>query len=184
MRRQLRFVLPCVIAVTIFTSATRHATDESAASRGKTDRPISVDNNSVASIAPAIEAEPMPVQTEEPVVRTETLPAKEVALSRGGSGLPEYKQTFIANVSAYTPFDPGCSRKTASGEPVKANHTIAMDSRFPMGTKVIIEGFPGIVFEVDDRGGAIRGNKIDVFMETKIEANTFGRRSLRVWILK
>lgn len=183
MRRQLRFVLPCVIAVTIFTSATRHATDESAASRGKTDRPISVDNNSVASIAPAIEAEPMPVQTEEPV-RTEKLPAKEVALSRGGSGLPEYKQTFIANISAYTPFDAGCDRTTASGEPVRAKHTIAMDSRFPMGTKVMIEGFPGIVFEVDDRGGAIRGNKIDVFMETLKEAKAFGRKSLRVWILK
>ncbi|HLO11168.1 MAG TPA: 3D domain-containing protein [Pseudoneobacillus sp.] len=187
MRRQLRFVLPCIIAATlVITGATRHATDESTAARSKTNQLVSVDNNSVADIAPSFDAEPMPVQ--EPVEKTEdhvptaTIPSREVSLSRGGS--PNIAETFIANVSAYTPFDPGVGRKTASGAMVQANHTIAMDKKFPMGTKVIIDGFPGIVFVVEDHGGAIYGNKIDVFMETLKEANAFGRQQLRVWILK
>jgi 3D (Asp-Asp-Asp) domain-containing protein len=33
-------------------------------------------------------------------------------------------------------------------------------------------------FVCEDRGGAIKGNKVDIFMKTKAEAFAFGRRNL------
>ncbi len=48
---------------------------------------------------------------------------------------------------------------TASGTRATAGRTIAADtSRFPFGTKL---KFNGNTYTVEDRGGAIRGNRID-----------------------
>jgi 3D (Asp-Asp-Asp) domain-containing protein len=73
---------------------------------------------------------------------------------------------------------------TASGERVKENHTIATDwSVLPKGTKVMIEGFP-YTFVVEDRGGAIKGNRIDIYMESLDDALSFGRQNKKVWVIK
>ncbi len=96
--------------------------------------------------------------------------------------------SFEANVSAYcscatctAPYNDGL---TASGQPVQENKTIAMGKQFPLGTLIVIEGFDGIVFEVQDRGGAITGNKVDIYFPTHSEAVKFGRQKLQVWILR
>lgn len=74
---------------------------------------------------------------------------------------------------------------TYSGLPVKAGLTIAMDlSKYPLGTKVMIEGFEDTIFEVQDKGSAITGNDIDVYFNTHEEALQFGRQVLNVKILK
>ena len=72
---------------------------------------------------------------------------------------------------------------TKSGVKVQANKTIAMDKSYPMGTEVLIEGFEDIVFEKQDIGGAITGNKIDIYFNTHQEALDFGRKTLKVWVL-
>lgn len=54
--------------------------------------------------------------------------------------------------------------KTAMGTMAMEGRTIAMDKRFPFGTKVYIEGLG--VRIVEDRGGAIKGNRIDVYSST------------------
>lgn len=72
---------------------------------------------------------------------------------------------------------------TKSGVKAKSNKTIAMDKKYPMGTEVIIEGFENIVFEKQDIGGAIKGNKIDIYFDTHQEALNFGRQTKKVWIL-
>ncbi|MDD6164390.1 MAG: 3D domain-containing protein, partial [Anaerovibrio slackiae] len=51
----------------------------------------------------------------------------------------------------------------------------------PLGTKVYIPGYGTAV--AADTGGAIRGNKIDLCMESYGEAINFGRRSVEVYIL-
>lgn len=61
--------------------------------------------------------------------------------------------------------------------------TIAVDPRvIPYGTKVYIPQF-GRTFIANNTGGAIKGNKIDIFMNTKKECYNWGRRTIEIQIL-
>lgn len=73
------------------------------------------------------------------------------------------------------PGDPGYGI-TASGARVEEGVTIAVDPAvIPMGATVYIEG---IGFRVaQDKGSAIKGNRIDLYMESLEEALAFGRQS-------
>lgn len=80
----------------------------------------------------------------------------------------------------------GCCGKsngiTASGTKAKAGRTIAADtSRYPFGTKLVINGH---TYTVEDRGGAINGNKIDLFFDSHSEALQWGVRYCEVYIKK
>ena len=78
---------------------------------------------------------------------------------------------------------------TASGARAKRG-TVAVDPRvIPLGTKLYIKsltpGVPDYGFAIaQDTGGAIKGNKIDLFMDTVWECMQFGRRPVMVYILK
>ncbi len=71
---------------------------------------------------------------------------------------------------------------TASGARVRPG-TIAADTRlFPFGTIMYVPGYGyGIV---EDRGGAIRGHKIDLYFRTHQQALEWGRqhKQVRVWL--
>ena len=54
-----------------------------------------------------------------------------------------------------------------------------MDKRFPFGTEIIIGD---TVYVVEDRGGAIKGNKIDIFVSDHQTALENGRHSETVYI--
>jgi len=61
--------------------------------------------------------------------------------------------------------------------------TIAVDPTvIPYGTKVYIPKFD-MVFTAEDCGGAIKGNKIDIFMNSESECTTFGRQNIEIQIL-
>lgn len=86
-------------------------------------------------------------------------------------------------VTAYCPCVQCCGKTdgiTASGVKATANHTIAAPSTFPFGTKLLING---TVYTVEDRGGAIQGNRIDVYMDSHQEALAWGSRYLTVEVL-
>lgn len=68
---------------------------------------------------------------------------------------------------------------TASGRKATANHTVAAPSTFAFGTELIIGGK---TYTVEDRGGAIQGNRIDVYMNSHAEALAWGVRYLNVEI--
>lgn len=72
---------------------------------------------------------------------------------------------------------------TASGAKTKEGITIAADWRvLPKGTRVYIDGVGERI--VEDKGGAIKGNKIDVYFESEKEALKFGRKkNVKVKIL-
>jgi 3D (Asp-Asp-Asp) domain-containing protein len=104
----------------------------------------------------------------------------------------QIKQVLSANLTAYTagfestgknPGDPDYG-VTASGAHVKDGVTIAVDpSVIPLGTKVYIEGIGVRVAE--DTGGAINGNRIDVYMNDLTAALQFGyKRNIKVYILQ
>ncbi|MCL2216624.1 MAG: 3D domain-containing protein [Defluviitaleaceae bacterium] len=72
-------------------------------------------------------------------------------------------------------------RITASGREVQ-HGIVAVDRNvIPLGTRLFVEGY-GFALAADV-GGAIRGYKIDLFMEDLQDALRFGRRHLYVWIL-
>ena len=52
------------------------------------------------------------------------------------------------------------------------------------GTKLVIPGYTGAPVEVIDRGGAIKGNKLDVFFPTHDEALQWGRQFLDVTVVE
>jgi 3D (Asp-Asp-Asp) domain-containing protein len=92
--------------------------------------------------------------------------------------------TITINASAYTAAADECGKSdgiTASGLKVKEQRTLACPPQYPFGTKVKIEGMG--VYTCEDRGGAIKGNRFDIYMETKTEAFQFGRRHLLAEIL-
>ncbi|MBO5487341.1 MAG: 3D domain-containing protein, partial [Eubacterium sp.] len=57
----------------------------------------------------------------------------------------------------------------------------------PLGTKLYIETPDGSIVYGEavagDTGGAIKGNKIDLFMDSRSECMAFGRRKVNVYIL-
>ena len=71
---------------------------------------------------------------------------------------------------------------TATGTKPKWG-TIAVDQKvIPYGTKVYIPKF-NMTFTAEDCGGAIKGNKIDIFMGSETDAYSWGRRTIDIYIL-
>lgn len=95
------------------------------------------------------------------------------------------KEPFIVNASAYTAAADECGKSdgiTASGIKVEEKRTLACPPAFPFGTKIAIEGMGE--YRCEDRGGAIKVNKVDIYMETKAEAFAFGRRNLSAQVIE
>lgn len=122
--------------------------------------------------APAVEA-PAPAPTE-------SAPAVEAAAPSNTSS-----KEIIVEATAYTASCEGCSGITATGINLLENpnqKVISVDpSVIPLGSKVFVEGYGEAI--AGDTGGAIKGNKIDVFIPSKQDAINFGRKQLKVTIL-
>lgn len=89
------------------------------------------------------------------------------------------KEKFTVNASAYTAAADECGKSdgvTASGLKVAPKRTLACPAAFPFGAKISIEGVGEL--RCEDRGGAIKGNHFDIYVQTKTEAFAFGRRNL------
>ncbi|MGM0843222.1 MAG: ubiquitin-like domain-containing protein [Bacillota bacterium] len=101
------------------------------------------------------------------------------------SAAPSGGREFYVSSTAYTASCNGCSGYTATGLNLKSNpnvKVIAVDpSVIPLGTKVYVEGYGYAV--AADTGGAIKGNKIDVFFPSKSDAYRWGRKTIKVKIL-
>ncbi|MBM7600754.1 3D (Asp-Asp-Asp) domain-containing protein/LysM repeat protein [Virgibacillus halotolerans] len=110
--------------------------------------------------------------------------AKEEASNDEGDKSPEGK-TISVSATAYTGQCDGCSGVTSTGVDLNANpnaKVIAVDpSVIPLGSKVHVEGYGEAT--AADVGGAINGNKIDVHVPTKGEANNWGVKTVNVTIL-
>jgi N-acetylmuramoyl-L-alanine amidase len=92
---------------------------------------------------------------------------------------------FTVTATAYTAYCNGCSGITKTGINLKTNpnlKVIAVDpSVIKLGTKVHVEGYGYAI--AGDIGGAIKGNKIDVFIPKKSEALNWGRKQVKIKIL-
>lgn len=71
--------------------------------------------------------------------------------------------------------------RTSTGATPTPNRTIAVDPEvIPYGTQVIIDGQ---IYTAEDCGGAIKGNRIDIFMGSHEEAQQFGKQTQEIIIL-
>ena len=93
-----------------------------------------------------------------------------------------YKKTITMKSTAYTANDAGCSGRTATGAKATKGIAAVDTSVIPFGTKLYIPGY-GIAVAAD-RGGAIKGNRIDLCYNTLSEAYSWGRRNVTVYVLE
>ena len=83
----------------------------------------------------------------------------------------------------------GCSKccgkstgKTASGTKATQGRTVAMPSSYKFGTKIEIQEIGTYI--VEDRGGAIKGNRIDIYFSNHQSALNFGRRTVYLKVVQ
>lgn len=112
---------------------------------------------------------------------TEITEQEEIKLSadyvyRDYKSLGEFIITYYCDCEKCTIDGDGI---TASGTKATAGRTIAADPDIlPMGSTVIIDGH---TYTVEDVGGAIKGNRIDIFMNSHEEALKAGVRTAEVF---
>ncbi len=104
--------------------------------------------------------------------------------SEPGADIPQPPaQYIIMDTSGYDTCDACCAPYndgiTASGVPA-VGRICAAPPEYPFGTVLDVEGYGRCV--VQDRGGAIKGNKLDLLFSTHAEAKEFGRKNLKVRI--
>lgn len=96
------------------------------------------------------------------------------------------KKTIQVVATAYSASEPGNSGLTAAGYDITKNPSmklIAVDPKIiPLGTKVWVEGYGEAI--AGDTGGNIKGNRIDVLLPSKDQANQWGRKTVTVRILQ
>lgn len=109
--------------------------------------------------------------------------AGKQALSRGSTGSAPSSSSKVLTMQATAYCDNGY---TATGVPTRRNSggysTIAVDPRvIPLGSRVYVQGYGYAI--AADTGGAINGNIIDLYVPTQAEAESWGRRTVTVYVL-
>ncbi len=128
---------------------------------------------------------------EEVNKNTETAVTSEVEevdeeINTSAENSEQDEKIITVKATAYTADCEGGTGVTYTGIDLKANpnqKVIAVDpSVIPLGTKVYVEGYGHAI--AGDIGGAIKGNKIDVFIPSQSEAEDWGIKTVDVKILE
>ncbi|MFZ3373035.1 MAG: 3D domain-containing protein [Desulfitobacteriaceae bacterium] len=86
-------------------------------------------------------------------------------------------KTYQVEATAYT----HTGELTATGVPPRVG-LIAVDPRvIPLGSRVYIEGYGYAI--AADTGGDIKGNKVDIFLESERECVNWGRKPVELYLL-
>lgn len=125
------------------------------------------------------------ITTVKPKVTKSTKKVTEVTTSKSikkNTTVKKDEKVYLGEFEATAYYCGNWSRGiTANGSTPKANHTIAADPKYPFGTKLLING---IVYTVEDRGGAIHDNVLDIYFNTYDECVNFGRKTVKVYLIK
>ena len=145
----------------------------------------------VAAVAKEIEQEQQDeaiqasVQQDQAQAQAQQQQAQQQQAQASASSQEAQNKTITVSATAYTAYCTGCSGITANGTDLRSNpdlKVIAVDPTvIPLGTRVFVEGYGEAI--AADTGGAIKGNKIDVFIPTQEAALNWGRQTVQVTIL-
>ena len=101
------------------------------------------------------------------------------AIQVNGKAMGNFKLTFYC---ACRSCSGGYGAGTATGTRCTEGRTIAVDPRvIPLGSKVYIEGFGDFIAE--DTGGAIKGNKIDIYLSDHSRCYALGVTRANVYVM-
>lgn len=116
--------------------------------------------------------------------RTAISTDKEESTSASSSEATSGKSLGVYKITGYCSCAKCCGSatgRTASGTTATAGRTVAASSALPFGTDVIINGH---TYTVEDRGGAIKGNRIDIFFSSHSQALAWGVKYLPVEVVE
>jgi uncharacterized protein YabE (DUF348 family) len=120
-----------------------------------------------------------------PVNRVIAVGTKTPSSSMAAKEPSKGKEMYV-EATAYTPYEGGMSGITATGINVGKNPNmklIAVDPNIiPLGSKVWVEGY-GVAI-AGDTGGAINGHRIDILFPTQQDCIKFGRKTIKIRVLK
>lgn len=139
-----------------------------------------------------IEAQTIEVASEQPIIRPkqpEVVIVEESTEVETESEIADLRLLGEFKVSAYCHCEKCCGKWAntrpdgivygASGAELKPNHSIAVDTDIiPYGKSVFIDG---IEYVAEDCGGAIKGNRIDIYMDSHEAAVEFGVKNMMVY---
>ncbi len=133
----------------------------------------------------AIKASAAKPKTSENRTREVATTTSKKKVTTSSTNPASTSKTLTMRATAYTAYCDGCSGITANGTNIRSNpnlKVIAVDPRvIPLGTRVWVEGYGEAI--AADTGGAIKGNKIDVFIPTEGHARQWGVKNVTVKIL-
>lgn len=142
--------------------------------------------DSSVSNVPEIKTEPEPQRPEKVQTTAENAATRQSEDSESNTEQPEEWESIEMRVTAYCPCPQCCGEYsdgiTACGHEILPGDTfVAADRRYSFGTEMIIPGYSNSKpVKVLDRGGAIKGNRLDVFFATHEEALEWGVQYLEV----
>ena len=123
------------------------------------------------------------VVVQEPV--NKIVQVQKKAQTTRSSDMPRTTTTAVIDgetykITAYCSCAKCCGKttgRTASGTQATAGRTVAAPAKFAFGTKLNIGGH---IYTVEDRGGAIQGNRIDIYVSSHSAALQWGVKYLPV----
>lgn len=131
--------------------------------------------------APEVPQPPVTPEAPQPPVTPEAPPVEEAPAAPAPSG---GQSLGVFKITHYCPCSICCGEYangiTATGTTAQPNWTIAVDpSQIPLGSTVLIGGQS---YHAEDTGGAIQGNKIDVYVGSHDEALSRGTYYTEVFL--
>lgn len=118
-----------------------------------------------------VDTAPVDVKTTKPI---------EIITIDSAQEEPEW-ETWVLTAYDDSPEENGGWTTTASGEDFRDEYTLACPKSLPFGTEIEIEGIG--VRVCTDRGGSIKGKRLDVFIRDADEMQRFGRQERRIRII-
>ena len=121
------------------------------------------------------------VVLQEPVnkiVQVQKVTSRSASAARTSTTAVVNGETY--KITAYCSCSKCCGKstgRTASGTKATAGRTVAAPAKFAFGTKLNIGGH---IYTVEDRGGAISGNRIDIYVNSHSAALQWGVKYLPV----
>ncbi len=119
----------------------------------------------------------------EPIAQIVETGTKQPTVATSGGGAVAYSRVLTVEATAYSG-----GGLTASGTQARVG-AIAVDPRvIPLGSRLYITSQDGSSWVygyavAEDTGGAIKGNRIDLYFNSEAQCSSFGRRSAKVYIL-
>lgn len=158
---------------------------------GKVQKTFEVTKENGIEVSRNVVQETKLKDSKDKIITVGTKQAEAAGTPSRGNDNSAVAAEFYVEATAYTPHSEdngtyGGRVLTATGYDLTANpnaRIIAVDPRIiPLGSKVWVEGYGYAT--ASDTGGAIKGNRIDVLVPTEGQAEAWGRKHVKIRILK